>query len=125
MLKKIGYGLILWVIPYVTAIPLLPLMRSDLVFFKTIMVVESSIVGAVLAASYFQSVERNFLREGIVLAAVWIVMNWLLDFVGLLPFSDLSLGRYFIEIGLRYLAIAALAVAIGYVLQKKRSEGSR
>ena len=29
MLKKIGYGLILRVIPYVTAIPLLPLMRSD------------------------------------------------------------------------------------------------
>ncbi len=30
MLKKIDYGLILWAIPYVTAIPLFPLMRSDL-----------------------------------------------------------------------------------------------
>ena len=39
MLKKIGYGLILWVIPYVTAIPLMGLMQTDLIFFKTIMIV--------------------------------------------------------------------------------------
>jgi uncharacterized membrane protein YpjA len=125
MVKKIGYGVILWAIPYVTAIPLLPLMRSDQPFFKTIMIVEGSIVGAVLAVIYFQTVERDFLREGTVLAAVWVGVSWLLDFVGLLPVSELSLARYFIEIGLRYLAIAALVVAIGYVLDKKLPEGRR
>ena len=64
MLKKIGYGVILWAIPYVTAIPLLPLMRSDQGFFKTIMIVEGSIVGAVLAVMYFRTVERAFLGRG-------------------------------------------------------------
>lgn len=125
MLKKIGYGVILWAIPYVTAIPLLPLMRSDQPFFKTIMIVEGSIVGAALAVMYFKSVEREFLREGMALAAVWIVVNWVLDFVGLLPFSDLSPVRYFVEIGLRYFAIAALVVAMGYVLDEKLTAGRR
>ncbi len=50
MLKKIGHGLILWVIPYVMTIPLRGLMQTDLIFFKTIMIVEGAIVGGVLSA---------------------------------------------------------------------------
>jgi uncharacterized membrane protein YpjA len=119
MMKRLGYGAILWLIPYVTAIPLLPLMQSDNALFKTIMIVEGALVGAALTAHYFQEVERDHLREGIILAAVWIVLNWLLDFVALLPFTNQTLPRYFAEIGLRYLAIAAPAVAVGYVLERK------
>ena len=119
MIKKLGYGVILWAIPYVTAIPLLPLMNSDPVFFKTIMVVEGALVGSVLAALYFVAVQRDFLREAIVLSVVWMVVNWLLDYVALLPFSGQSLPRYFVEIGFRYLAIGCLVLAIGYVLERK------
>ena len=119
MIKKLGYGVILWAIPYVTAIPLLPLMNSDPVFFKTIMVVEGALVGSVLASLYFMAVQRDFLREAIVLSAVWMVVNWLLDYVALLPFSGQSLPRYFVEIGFRYLAIGWLVLAIGYVLERK------
>jgi len=119
MIWKIGYGFVLWMIPYVTAIPLLPLLQSDPFFFKTIMIVEGSIVGGILTVHYFLSVERNYLREGIVLAAVWVLLNWGLDFVGVVPFSGASLTRYFIEIGLRYIAIAVPAIALGYVLQQK------
>jgi uncharacterized membrane protein YpjA len=119
VLKKIGYGVILWIIPYLTAIPLLPLMRSDPLFFKTIMTVESSVVSAILTAIFFRSVERDFLREGIRTAITWIVLNWLLDYFGVVTFSGMSLMRYFIEIGLSYIAIAAPVVAVGYVLQGK------
>ncbi len=119
MLKKIGYGVVLWVIPYVTAIPLLPLMRSDLLFFKAIMVVEGLIVGAILAVLYFLRVQKDFLREGIVLGMTWMIVNWILDYVALLPFTKMSLGRYFMEIGIEYIGMAVLTVAIGYVLQKK------
>ncbi len=123
MAKRLGYGALLWVIPYVTAIPLLPLMQRDVAFFKTIMIVEGTAVGAVLAVIYFQNLRlaapRGYLREGIVLALVWIVLNWLLDFIALLPFTQQPLDRYFIEIGLRYLAIAALTVPIGYVLSRR------
>jgi hypothetical protein len=38
--------------------------------------------------------KRDYLREGISLAAVWIVLNWLLDFLALLPFTKRTLPRY-------------------------------
>lgn len=119
MLKRLGYGAILWLIPYVTAIPLLPLMPSDNVLFKTIMIVVGSLVGAVLTALYFKGVDKDFLREGLTVAAVWIVVNWLLDFAALLPFTDQPLSRYFLEIGLRYTAMVWPLVAMGWVLSRK------
>ncbi len=124
MLKKIGFGIILWAIPYATAIPLLGLNQSDQLFFKTIMIVEGSIVGAVLAAVYFVRVRRDFLREGLVLGAVWIVVNWILDYAGLIVLTGMPLGRYFAEIGLRYIAMAAPTVAIGYVLERRLAQAS-
>ncbi len=119
VMKRLGYGLILWVIPYATAIPLMPLMKSDPIFFKTIMIVEGALVGGVLTALYFKDVQRNFLREGMVVAGTWIVLNWLLDFVALLPFSGHTIPRYFIEIGFRYIAIVAPVMAVGFVLESR------
>ena len=119
MLKKIGYALILWAIPYVTAIPLMPLMKTDLILFKTIMIVEASILAAILAVIYFDGVKTDYLKEGIILGVVWVAVNWLLDFVALLPFSKMPLDRYFLEIGLRYLMGLSLTIAIGYALSKK------
>lgn len=123
MLKKIGFGVILWAVPYVTSIPLLPLMQSDLIFFKTIMIVEGTLLGAVLTAIYFTRVQTDYLREGILLAAIWITLSWLLDFVALLPFTHQTVPRYFMEIGLRYLGMAAPTVAIGYVMQRRMGNG--
>jgi hypothetical protein len=122
MLKKIGYGLILWVIPYVTAIPLLSLRQTDPVFFKTIMVVEGALVGGILSALYFQGVRGGFLREGVITSVVWMFVNWGLDLVALLPFTGHTIPRYFIEIGALYVAMAAPLVAIGYVLEQRSPE---
>jgi len=119
MLKRLGFGGILWLVPYVTAIPLMPLIQSDPTFFKTIMIVVGTLVGGLLAVLYFLDVEKDFLKEGILLAVVWIVVNWLLDFVALLPFTKQSVPRYFMEIGLRYIAMVAPTVSLGYVLGRK------
>jgi hypothetical protein len=84
--------------------------------------VEGTIVGGVLSALYFQGVKSQFLREGLITSAVWIGMNWVLDFVALLPFSGHSIPRYFIEIGARYIAMAVPLVAIGYVLEHRSQQ---
>ena len=120
--KTIGYGVVLWAVPYLTSIPLLPLLRSDPEWFHTIMIAEGSIVGAVVTAVYFVSLDRDYLRQGIIAAVTWLAINWLLDFVALLPFNGMSPVRYFMEIGLRYLAMGAIAVTAGYVMQRRASE---
>jgi hypothetical protein len=84
MFRRLGYGGILWLIPYATAIPLLPLNEADPTFFKTIMIVVGTLVDGFLTAHYFLKVARDYLNEGILLALIWIAVNWLLDFVALL-----------------------------------------
>ena len=56
MFKRVGFGVLAWLVPYVTAIPLVPLMESDVILFKTIMVVVGSLVGALLTVIYFAGV---------------------------------------------------------------------
>lgn len=119
MLKKIGYGLLVWVVPFVAAIPLLGLMETDPIAFKTIMIIIGAIIGAICVVLYFNKVEKDFLKEGITLGLVWVAVNWLLDFVALLPMSKMPYGQYFMEIGLRYLVMLALTIPVGYILSKK------
>ncbi|MBN2057792.1 MAG: hypothetical protein JW782_03245 [Candidatus Saganbacteria bacterium] len=119
MLKMIGYGLIIWVVPYVTAIMLMGLMTSDPVFFKSIMIVEGSIIGAICMAAYFSNVNKDTLKESLIVGLVWVVISWALDFAALLPFSKMPLDRYFMEIGIRYVGMLAPIVAIGYLLDKR------
>ncbi len=119
MLRKIGYGFIVWVVPYVSAIPLLGLMQSDPTYFKTLMIVIGGITGAICVALYFIRVEKDYLKDSIVTGVVWLVLNWLLDFVALLPLSKMPYLQYFREIGLRYLVMPAMTIPLGYVLSKK------
>ena len=115
----IGYGVVLWAIPYATAIPLLPLLRSDPEWFHTIMVVEGAVVGAIVTVLFFVRMPGDHLRQGIVAGLVWLAVNWLLDVVALLPFNGMSIPRYFMEIGLRYIAMAVLPVVAGYLLGRR------
>jgi hypothetical protein len=119
VLRRIGYGVVAWAIPYVTSLALLPLIQSDHAMFKTIMIVEGSLTGAILTVVYFESVTSKYLKEGLLLGATWIVVNWLLDIVGVVPFAKLTFDRYFIEIGFEYFAMFAPTLAIGYVLERR------
>ncbi len=119
MLKRAAYGVVIWLIPYLAAIPLLPVMEQDLLFFKTLMIVIGAVVGGLAAAHYFLGVSDRFLREAVLITVLWIAISWLLDLVALLPFTGQSIPRYFAETGLRYLALAATTLAAGYVLSRK------
>ena len=119
MLRKIGYGVVTWAVPYVTAVSFMGLMVSDRIAFQTVMIVEGAFVGTLLACHYFRTVPKRFLREGIRLGIVWVLTNWTLDFAALVPFADLTPWRYFVEIGFRYLGIFAPTVGIGYVLRER------
>lgn len=118
MLRKPGFAVVLRASPYATAIPFMPLMQSDAVFVKKIMAVEGAIVGTVLACLYFRDVRADFLKEVMLLAIVWIAANWLLDFAALLPFTKMPLSWYFLEVGLRCIAIAAPTVAASFTLAR-------
>ena len=119
MFRRIGYGLIAWIIPYATALMLLPLRQRDPEFFRTIMIVEGSLGGAFLTVLYFETVTSHYLREGFLLATTWILVNWALDMIGVVPFAHLTMDRYFLWIGFEYLGMFAPTLAVGYLLERR------
>ena len=118
-LKRIGYGVVVWALLFAAAIPLLPLQESDVAAFKAVMATLGVLTGAAFAVPYFRSVESNYLREAILTALTWMAVNWLLDVVALLPFTQQSFPQYFMQIGIEYLGMFGILVAIGYLLEKK------
>lgn len=117
--RQLGYGMIVWAVPYATSLTMIPLIQRDPIFFGTIMIVEGSIVGTLLAVAYFEHTPRGDARHGFLLGSVWMIENWLLDLVGVVPFTQTTISRYFLNIGLRYVAMVAIATAIGYAWRKR------
>ena len=118
---KIGLlGLLTWLIPFVvscffysrTGEPLF-----DIFLLKTIMIVLFSAFGAYLLITYFKGIGEGFVSEGIIVGTVWLLMNWLLDIVILLPLSKMGMAAWFTQIGLRYLIIPIMSISFGFVLQ--------
>lgn len=111
------YGALTWLIPFLAAVPFYSPTGGlvvDVFLFKSIMIVVGGIVGALLLVLWFGRVRSDHLREGVIVGGVWLAMNWVLDLLILVPLSNMDIPTYFGQIGLRYLMIPTMAIAIGY-----------
>lgn len=119
--KLIGFGILTWLLPFLLSVPFYspegePL--YDIFLIKTILLVFSAAFGTFLILIYFRDVHAWFIREGALLGGVWLLINWALDAVILLPLSGMDAGTYMAQIGLRYLIIPITAVGIGYAAEQ-------
>ena len=120
--KALLFGILVWLVPFVIAFGFYDPqggLTIDKIFFKTIMMLTGTTIGAVFIVQYYKIVANGFIREGTVVGLTWLLINWLLDLIILIPISDMPIRAYFMEIGLRYLTIPIFTVAIGYVLERK------
>lgn len=122
--RRIGSGVILWAVPYGAAIAMLGYHEHHPFGFKAAEVSIATVTMAVLVVWHFRGVTRDFVREAVLLAATWAVLNWAFDLVALLPFTHQTLPQYFLEIGIEYLASCAYVIAIGVLLQAKITESA-
>lgn len=122
-LLKVGLlGFLTWLIPFVVScffysrdgVPLF-----DIFLIKTIMIVLFSILGALLLIRYFKGITGDYLKEGIIVGVAWLMINWILDFVVLIPIARMGVVTYFTQIGLRYLMIPTMSIAMGYLIENK------
>ncbi|MBL7093822.1 hypothetical protein ISS22_07600 [candidate division KSB1 bacterium] len=118
--KIILFGFLTWLIPFIVAFFFYdkngqPTM--DILFIKSILMVVSSIFGAYLLVVYFKQLKENFLKEGLVVGFSWLIINWLLDIVILLPMAKMAFSDWFTQIGLRYLVIPVFSISFGYIAQ--------
>jgi len=117
------YGFLAWLVPFVSAFFFYTRegkLSIDIFLFKTIMIVVGSLSGAILLVSYFKKVNENYLTEGILVGVIWFCLNILLDLLVLVPMSKMPLPDYFAQIGLRYLVMPAMSIAVGAALANKK-----
>ncbi len=122
-LKTILYGFLAWLIPFISAFFFYTRegkLTIDQLLFKNIMVVVGSVTGAILLVLYFKKIKADYLREGIITGIIWFAINILLDLLILIPMSGMPVSKYFTQIGLGYLAIPAMAIAVGATLANKK-----
>jgi hypothetical protein len=121
--KNILYGFLAWLIPFAISVFFYSnegKLSIDLLLFKSIMIAVGSISAAFLLVSYFKIIKTSYFNEGIIVGATWFGINILLDLLILLPMSGMSFADYFAQIGLRYLAIPAMSMAVGTALENKK-----
>ncbi len=120
--KMIGFGVITWAVPFLSAFffwtpsgaPLF-----NIITLKTIMLLLSSFTATFFLCIYFRGVKSSqFLKEGFLIGCLWLLINWALDFLFLIPMTHISTSTYFFQIGLRDLVIPMTSIGMGYLLSK-------
>ena len=121
-LKIVLYGFLTWLIPFVASWPFYTMdgqPKIDIFFIKTILMVLFSIFGIILLLIYFKSVDKNYVREGIMVGLIWLAINWIFDLIVLVPMAQMGIWIYFSQIGLRYLVIPTMSISLGIMGKMK------
>ena len=121
-LKIVLYGFLTWLIPFVASWPFYTMdgqPKIDLFFIKTILMVVFSIFGVILLLIYFKSIDKNYVREGIIVGLIWLAINWFFDLIILVPMAQMGIWTYFSQIGLRYLLIPTMSISLGIIGKMK------
>jgi hypothetical protein len=122
--KILVYGLLIWLIPFIVSFLFVDAQGNFMIpetFFKSIMVVSGAFIGVILAVRYFKDVKGDYVKEGMILGAVWLIINLAIDLVFVQAgFFKMSVTAYFTDIGLRYLSIPIYTIGLGYALKQRR-----
>jgi len=115
--RAVLYGVAVWAVPFVVALIIRPLRESDRALFESIMPVAVAAAAAFLGWSYFRRVHSLYAREGILLGLLWMAMSIVFDLPLMLsPPMNWTLAQYFADIGLTYLIIPIVTIAMGVAL---------
>lgn len=114
------YGFFSWLIPFIASFLFFD--RSGTIaipqpLFKSLMVVIGGAAGAVLLVLAFRRIARS-LGSGLAVGLLWLAINLGLDLAILVPMSNMTITDYFYDIGLRYLLLPIIAVAMGAVARQ-------
>jgi len=81
------------------------------------MIITGGAIGAILLIRLFSDISDRYVRNGWIIGAIWLIINWILDLGILLPLNGMDISTYVGEIGLRYLMILIMSVMAGYIAE--------
>lgn len=117
-LRLILFGVLVWMFALAVAMLITPLRTTQRPLFESIMAVVVAAGTAFFGDWYLRDVKSGFMRASALAGVIWMVVNITLD----LPLfllggpMQMSLAGYMMDIGLTYMIIPIVMVAIGYSL---------
>jgi len=117
----IGFGILIWLIPFLVSFVVFPLKDSNRPLFESIMPVVLTITVVTFSILFFKRVDKEFMKEGFIVGIVWFTISIVIDLFMFIPESSMHmpLVDYIMDIGLTYLIILVIPVGFGYILEKK------
>lgn len=117
----IGFGFLIWLIPFLASFPIIGLRESNRALFESIMPIVLTITIVFFTVLFFKKVEKEYLKEGIIIGIIWFIISIIIDLIMFLPESpmQMSFPDYMMDIGLTYLIIIIIPIGFGLILDKK------
>lgn len=112
--KALGFGVLVWLLPFVIAFLAFPFRESARPVFESIMSVSVTAAAVILGLLYLRHVESHLIREGLLVGLLWLVMCVAID-APLMLFGgpmQMSFGEYMGDIGLTYVGIAVVTTGL-------------
>lgn len=121
-LKRIlGYGFLIWAIPFIVAIFIFPLRENERPLFESIMPVAVALAVVICTLPYNKKIESNFLKEDIYFGLwsllICIVIDLLMFMWGPMKMAFID---YMKDIGITYLMIPVITYGIGKAIEEKK-----
>jgi uncharacterized membrane protein YpjA len=122
ILKNLLLGFLSWLIPFAISFLFFKPGGETVVpyaTFKCIITVVGAISGCYLLYRYFGLVKDDLVANGIIVGISWFLINIILDSLILIPMMKTGFDEYFMSIGLSYLTIPVISIAMAFLLKKR------
>ncbi|MBE3121809.1 MAG: hypothetical protein IMZ53_15950 [Thermoplasmata archaeon] len=119
--KLVGFGFLIWLIPFLVSFVIFPLRDANRPLFESIMPIILVLTVMIISVLYFKKIEKESLKEGVIAGVLWFVLSLVIDLMLFLPASpmQMSFSDYMMDIGLTYLIILMIPIGIGALVSKK------
>ncbi|MDP8207768.1 MAG: hypothetical protein P9L92_13960 [Candidatus Electryonea clarkiae] len=118
--KAIGFGVLVWLTPFIVAFAIFGIHDSNRPLFESIMAVAVTGAAVVFGSLYMKRVPPDPRGEGLKVGLLWMLISILID-APLMLFGGpmkMTFGAYMSDIGITYLCIPI--VLVGLCLSKSR-----
>ena len=119
--KLVGFGFLIWLIPFLVSFVIFPLRNANRPLFESIMPIILVLTVMIISVLYFKKIEKKSLKEGLIAGVLWFVLSLAIDTMLFLPSSSMQMSfiDYMMDIGLTYLIILMIPIGIGALVSKK------
>ena len=122
--KAIGFGFLVWLVPFVVAFMVFPIHQSNRPLFESVMAVPICATAVVFGLVYLKDIQKDRIKAGIILGILWFVIPILIDAPLMLLGGPMymTIAEYMSDIGVTYLCIPLITWGLGLAFSHSAGE---